>query len=114
MLSENVSTELAEGAEGALATASAVQTAVAAQTSALGKVEAGLQEFLSIAPAVAGAIDPAIAVPSQGVASLLLGLLQAFKSYHTATVVPAAGVVQAPAIPAAASQAAEQQRTTGL
>ncbi len=86
----NIATEATAAAVGAIATATQVQAAVATQTSVFGKILAGLDEFLAVAPTVAGAVDPAIAGASTAIASLLQTIVTAAAAFHTATVVPAA------------------------
>lgn len=87
-MSDNVATEIA----GATVTAVNVQQAVAQQSNIFDKIMAGLEEFLTIAPTIAGAIDPAISTFSTGIANMLKGIVGAAQSFHETVTVPAANV----------------------
>jgi hypothetical protein len=78
------------GVEGALTVGADVQSAVASQTGTLAKIEEGLSEFLSVAPSVITAINPAAGAFSVGVATAMQSLLGLLKDFHFGTVVPAA------------------------
>lgn len=92
----NVTTEAATGVIGATEIAAATQQAVAQQGSLLAKIEAGLGEFLSLAPSVADAMLPGEAATINAVAGVMSTLLGVVKSLHPATSNSGAVVPPAP------------------
>lgn len=93
----NIATEAATGAVGAVEIAASTQQAVAQQGTLLAKIEAGLGEFLTLAPSVADAMMPAEAATINAVASVMTTLLGVIKAIHPATAQnSAAGGASAP------------------
>jgi hypothetical protein len=92
-----VTQDAAEGVQVAGTIASDVQSAVASQTTLLGKIDSALSEFLSLAPSVATAINPGAGAVVTGIAASLQGLLGVLSAFHSTNVVPKVAAATAPA-----------------
>jgi hypothetical protein len=82
----NVTSEVSEGVQVAGTVAGDVQSAVAAQSTLLDKIDAALGEFLDLAPSVATAINPGAGAVVTGIAASLKGLLGVLSAFHTTNV----------------------------